>query len=435
MEYLIRSIPTRGLRLLGVDGDAVIDKDRRLQSVLRRDLGPEVAALFAKPVRGSSTDPVDWYVPDTVPRGPLKQLAELPADQQQRIRDKLAAQLEKIRSHAETLADRKGTGDAQLAELLVKATRYPGDDFVFVVGDCPVVTCWGCETEAIVRPDPGLVFDRYGTHTQARPPQSGDQPAPDIARGIPAARTAATAQTTVIEQHTNEGVIWLVVGFPWGTVFAMLALFIFLAGVVGSLIPACGMSLPLVPTAWWNAWCDADSATALIAKTSDTPALERELADLRGRLASRTCPLPAASNLVETQPPSTTKQIEDIGGKVGEINVLLRWHDAADLDLKVDCPSGANIFFGIRHACGGELDVDMNYGGQRSDTPGENVVFPSGGAEKGRYRVIVSHSGGPSSSSNLVPFDVTVRLHGRDQRISGTVARGTSQTVTTFDVD
>jgi uncharacterized protein YfaP (DUF2135 family) len=124
--------------------------------------------------------------------------------------------------------------------------------------------------------------------------------------------------------------------------------------------------------------------------------------------------------------------VEDEGGKIGEINVILRWEGrSVDLDLHVNCPGGGEISFRNKRDCGGELDVDMNFGGRYSDHPVENIVFPEGQARRGRYSVKVHKVG---SSGVRTPFEVIVRIKGKETRYPG-VADDRPQDVTTFDVE
>jgi uncharacterized caspase-like protein len=141
-------------------------------------------------------------------------------------------------------------------------------------------------------------------------------------------------------------------------------------------------------------------------------------------------------------PPPLASEIEEAikqnGGKLGEINVTLRWRGGADLDLSVSCPSGEWIDYIRRSACGGELDVEMNYKGRRSYTPIENIVFPQGKARKGTYAVRVSHRGynnvevGPEP----VDYEVVVRIRGQETRRTGRITQtAPPQSVTSFEVD
>jgi hypothetical protein len=55
-------------------------------------------------------------------------------------------------------------------------------------------------------------------------------------------------------------------------------------------------------------------------------------------------------------------------GNISKLNFSLRWWDPNDLDLHVTCPCGTEIFYANRRCgtCLGELDIDMNAGGNNS---------------------------------------------------------------------
>ena len=83
------------------------------------------------------------------------------------------------------------------------------------------------------------------------------------------------------------------------------------------------------------------------------------------------------------------------GANIGKLNFSLRWWDPNDLDLHVECPCGTHIFFGNKKCgtCGGELDIDMNAGGNMSLEPVEHIFFKN--ATPGLYKFYVRYFSGP----------------------------------------
>ena len=95
----------------------------------------------------------------------------------------------------------------------------------------------------------------------------------------------------------------------------------------------------------------------------------------------------------------------------GDIAFRLYWQGEEDLDLHVQEPSGATIYFQSRKTeSGGELDVDCNSAADRICwTPVENVFWPVGRAAEGDYTYWVElfqHSG----QQETVPFTLQVLL-------------------------
>jgi hypothetical protein len=95
----------------------------------------------------------------------------------------------------------------------------------------------------------------------------------------------------------------------------------------------------------------------------------------------------------------------------GDIAFRLYWEGEEDLDLHVQEPSGATIYFQSRKTeSGGELDVDCNSAADRICwKPVENVYWPVGKAAEGDYTYWVElfqHSG----QQQTVPFTLQVLL-------------------------
>ena len=76
--------------------------------------------------------------------------------------------------------------------------------------------------------------------------------------------------------------------------------------------------------------------------------------------------------------------------KQGTVQISLMWFNRNDLDLHVIDPFGEEIFFQHKQSRSlGELDVDMNAGGDHSETPVENMFWPCQKAPTGEYKVFV----------------------------------------------
>ncbi len=112
-------------------------------------------------------------------------------------------------------------------------------------------------------------------------------------------------------------------------------------------------------------------------------------------------------------------QVVQVG--TGDVQVSLSWSTAADVDLHVVDPSGAEIYFAQPQAqSGGVLDLDSNAGCAADETRNENVTWPVGGAPVGTYRVLVDYWSNCEVAET--PYVVTVRLKGQSpQTFSGTL--------------
>jgi hypothetical protein len=100
----------------------------------------------------------------------------------------------------------------------------------------------------------------------------------------------------------------------------------------------------------------------------------------------------------------------------GDVQISISWTGASDVDLHVFDPSGEEVYWANRVAAsGGELDLDSNPGCTIDNTNNENIVWASGTAPAGEYRVVVDYwadCGVPRSD-----YVVTVALAGQQPLI------------------
>jgi hypothetical protein len=103
----------------------------------------------------------------------------------------------------------------------------------------------------------------------------------------------------------------------------------------------------------------------------------------------------------------------DVG--TGDVQVTLLWTAAADLDLRVEDPTGASVGWqNPTSGTGGRLDRDANRGcGSIVPEPVENVFWPEGEAPRGDYTVTVTMW---SACDVPLPIEFTlvVRIGGRE---------------------
>lgn len=108
----------------------------------------------------------------------------------------------------------------------------------------------------------------------------------------------------------------------------------------------------------------------------------------------------------------------------GDIQVTLRWASSDDLDLAVTDPNGDVVtFFNPSVASGGQLDVDANAGcGEITQTPIENIFWLPGEADRGEYSIAVNLYQRCGSSSEPIPFNLTLLVQGNTRTLTGTVS-------------
>ncbi len=175
---LVRTTLT-GVRPLGVRGEPLHHAQEQIRGAIRRRLGPRHAALLAEPVPHDLGRAIDWYTDATGDAVPLN---ALPIERQHSVLD----EVERLRSDIEVLAQRFEAGDTQDARLLGKALhlamRRPSNDYLFLIGDQPVIVCWGYEPEAAgaVLPPPSLPAPVAPAATAAMAPAA---PPPRMAAG------------------------------------------------------------------------------------------------------------------------------------------------------------------------------------------------------------------------------------------------------------
>jgi len=130
---------TRGLSPLDGDLGALATEHARLQAVIRRYLSGVAASLLAEPRLVGDGQSVDWYSDLAGQPVALPDLA--PADQAaaRRVLGERLASLRKLADELPQLAP----DQADVAPALRSATTYPGDAYVYLIGEEPVVTFWG----------------------------------------------------------------------------------------------------------------------------------------------------------------------------------------------------------------------------------------------------------------------------------------------------
>ncbi len=134
-----------GVRPLGVRGEPLHNSAAQIRRVVRRRLGDDAADLLAEPQVHEDGSAIDWYAAWP---GDVRQVANMEPAERSAILARVDSSLADIARLGQTL---KGAGDGDdmgvVGRSLHLAARRPAESFVFLVGDKPVVVCWGYEKE------------------------------------------------------------------------------------------------------------------------------------------------------------------------------------------------------------------------------------------------------------------------------------------------
>lgn len=140
---LVRSTLT-GVRPLGVRGEPLHAAHEQIRGVVRRRLGERHARLLAEPQADEVGRRIDWY---SEAEGAVTPLSALSPEARATVLAEVDALARDITGLGDRLAETASDDARLLARALALAVRRPSDDYVFLVGDQPVVVCWGYEAE------------------------------------------------------------------------------------------------------------------------------------------------------------------------------------------------------------------------------------------------------------------------------------------------
>jgi hypothetical protein len=181
-----------GVRPLGVRGEPLHNAAVQLRRVIGRRLGDAAADLLADPQLHEDGKAIDWYAGWT---GEVHKVADFDPSRRGEILAEVDATLGKIAELGSTLAVvGRGEDSGLIGRSLQLAAKKPAESFVFLVGDRPVVVCWGYEKEAAASLM-GPVLPRVPEHRSvlATPAPMRSLPALIVPAGIPWFRTLLLA--------------------------------------------------------------------------------------------------------------------------------------------------------------------------------------------------------------------------------------------------
>jgi len=137
---LLRSGNLREFHPLGAVGRPAYSAATQLLTAIRRQLGDDVADLFAVPQVSDRGDTIDWYAPrdgDVVP------WTSASPEERAEAKAKLLEARAGLEARAAELSEDPDSERQVFGKLLAQATQIPSDDHVQLVDGRPVITFWG----------------------------------------------------------------------------------------------------------------------------------------------------------------------------------------------------------------------------------------------------------------------------------------------------
>jgi hypothetical protein len=107
----------------------------------------------------------------------------------------------------------------------------------------------------------------------------------------------------------------------------------------------------------------------------------------------------------------------------GDVQILLSWDNYNDLDLVCTDPNNETVWFNNKSiASGGKLEIDMNVNYPDSNSPIENIYWPTGGAPNGNYNVYLVYYK-KHIEINETPYKITVKYGDKTEYFTGKIKR------------
>jgi hypothetical protein len=371
----------------------------RLCDVLRIEISPEAAALFAEPVADPTRGLTHWHI---VALEDPKPLLSLTAPEREKLLATFHKLQDDIRAYADRLAAAGGETNLRLAIGLRAAVETSDQDTqLWSASGTPLLTGWGRRKATAP-----LSAARIVTRTKVNELQGVRL------RGrafIPGLTRTALAQGGVAVQltHFRGAASWLF----W------LPFWLIIAAIFYQLLPACAIDLPLLRDASQCVREQNAPQQDLIARNE---ALRRAVFEAEKRIAANCAdkPKPPPQRKSETdRAPSrdeTKKRADAAGLQRGRLDVTLAWNGREDLDLHVYCPGG-HLYYGQKSACGGVLDQDRNASlANAEEHPVEHATWEQE-PPAGMYRIVVNYL---THGLPLRPVPFTVLVRNGDQERS-----------------
>lgn len=437
--------PTQKFDIKFINGQPIFDLREQIINILTQDAKSGIfREFFAEPIVNHSKGEISWYSHGS---GDVRSFASLTAEERHGVSEAIHDIDQKLKATADKLAksspQSSWLGDAMRSMLLVPNLEQS----LFLVGDRPVLSQWGCvpfgsdpHNFDIVNQRWDIVVRDSGTAIPAvpEPPLAAAEPLEAVPPPeplppeppVPPPEPPVPPPPVVAQPFDWRRLL------PW-----LLALLLLLLLLLGLYLHSFYRFHYLVPS--YSVEIDRERGE-----------IDRLWGAIEER--SRQCPAPvppvdfsavpdeptSEPDVTQATPPISSDEVEEALGthdiQIGEeVNVSLAWQSSADLDLWVIDPSGTVISFEKRISpSGGRLDIDANASCRTymQPMPIENISWNSL-PMAGDYTIWVTLYNTCGDTNAQVPFTVIItRKNAPEQKINGVVSTAAPRFISHFSV-
>ncbi len=258
---LVTSTPKADFHSLAFQGIMAYSCFPQIRDMLQRKFGDEYFLIFAKPVENPENGVIDWYTPV---QGQPAPLAKSPPEKQQAILAQIQSMGQAIHTYAEELSHSPDPFKVTRGNILKLILMYPDLNCIYLVGNQPVIVCWG-----------------FGKGTEGVKPQNltsiaaTARPMPEPAAPEPEVASAVIPEPQSSPRPARAPLYW---GWLWWLLplLALCLLILLCFTAFGPIPPLAGKTLFYAP--------DPLFLSKPEDKSPQLAALDREIAELQARL-------------------------------------------------------------------------------------------------------------------------------------------------------
>lgn len=125
---------------LGMNGQLILENWHILYDLLKKNVGPECAALLLEPQLDRGRGEVDWYLPVDSQNLPVKHLSK-----EENLKEAYDY-IEEGKKYAQYLINSPDSLQKQKGKLLLDALQFPNDEFIIATPHGPAILEWGHES-------------------------------------------------------------------------------------------------------------------------------------------------------------------------------------------------------------------------------------------------------------------------------------------------